>query len=110
MLRVWIKKPPALSWLKFNLFLQTVDLVDKIRHLFVVDTEFDKKKATEREYMYNEIIPPIIEKHKILEANEQSVKQLLHFFVKQVTISQNRIVSLQSLMQFHFQKSFFCSI
>ena len=79
MLRVWIKKPPALSWLKFNLFLQTVDLVDKIRHLFVVDTEFDKKKATEREYMYNEIIPPIIEKHKILEANEQSVKQLLHF-------------------------------
>ena len=32
--------------------------------------------------MYNEIIPPIIEKQKILEANERSVYQLLDLFSK----------------------------
>ena len=56
-----IKEDPALSWLKFNL-LETVDLDDKIGHLFVADIEFYEKRATEREYLYNEILPPIIEK------------------------------------------------
>ena len=32
--------------------------------------------------MYNEILTPIIEKKKILEANERSVYQLLEFFDK----------------------------
>ena len=32
--------------------------------------------------MYNEILPPIKEKEKILEANEQFVYQLLHLFSK----------------------------
>ena len=32
--------------------------------------------------MYNEILPPIIEKHKILEANKRSVCQLLDLFCK----------------------------
>ena len=66
-----IKEHLAPSWLKFNLLLETVDLDDKIQHLFVVDIEFDEKRATEREYMYNEIPPPFIEKQKILEANER---------------------------------------
>ena len=62
---------------QFNLLLETVDLDDEIGHRFVVDIEFDEKIATEREYMYNEILTPIIEKQKILEANERSVYQLL---------------------------------
>ena len=38
------------SWLKFNLLLKTVDLDDEIgQHLFVVDIEFDKKRAIEQE-------------------------------------------------------------
>ena len=67
---------------QFNLLLETVDLDDEIGHRFVVDIEFDEKIATEREYMYNEILTPIIEKQKILEANERSVYQLLEFFDK----------------------------
>ena len=64
-----IKKHLSLSWLKFNLLLETVNLDDEIGHLFVVNIKLDKKRATEREYMYNEIISPIFEKQKILEAN-----------------------------------------
>ena len=64
-----IKKHFSLSWLKFNLLLETVNLDDEIGHLFVVDIKLDEKRATEREYMYNEIISPIFEKQKILEAN-----------------------------------------
>ena len=64
------------------ILLETVDLGDKIGHLVVVDIEFDKERATEREYMYNKILPPIIVKQKILEANEQSVCQLLELFCK----------------------------
>ena len=41
-----------------------------------------EKRATKREYMCNEILPPIIEKQKILEANERSVYQLLDLFCK----------------------------
>ena len=44
---VCIKEHPAPSWLKFNLLLETVDLDDKIGHLFVVDIKFDEKRATE---------------------------------------------------------------
>ena len=77
-----IKEHPAPSWLKFNLLLETVDLDDRIGHLFVVDIEFDKKRATEQEYLYNEILPPIIEKQKILEASERSLYQLLQLFSK----------------------------
>ena len=32
-----IKEHPVPSWFKFNLLLETVDLRDKIGHLFVVD-------------------------------------------------------------------------
>ena len=73
-----IKEHPAPSWLKFNLLLETVSLDDKVGDLFVVDIEFDGKRATEQEYMYNEIVPLIIDKRKILEANERSVYQLLY--------------------------------
>ena len=42
-----------------------------------LDIEFDEKRATECDYMYNEIMPPIIEKQKVLEANERLVYQFL---------------------------------
>ena len=50
-----IKELLSPSQLKFNLFLETIDLDDEIGHLFIVDIEFNEKRATEREYMYNEI-------------------------------------------------------
>ena len=62
-----IKEHPSLSWLEFNLLLKTVNLDDEIGNLFVVDIEFYEKRATECEYMYNEILSPIIEKQKVFE-------------------------------------------
>ena len=44
-----IKEHPSVSWLEFNLLLKTVDLDDEIGHLFIVDIEFDEKRATECE-------------------------------------------------------------
>ena len=61
------KKVP--SWREFNLLLETVDLDDPIGHLFVVDIFYDHKNATQKQNIYNEIYPPIIEKQKILDAS-----------------------------------------
>ena len=77
-----IKEEPAPSWLKFNLFLKTFDLDGQTGHFFIIDIEIDKKRATKQEYMDNEILTPIIEKQNVLEANEQSVYQLLELFEK----------------------------
>ena len=41
------------------------------------DIEFDHTKATEKQIVYNEIDPPIIEKQKIIDPCERSVYQLL---------------------------------
>ena len=65
-----IKKNNSPSWLEFNLLLEKVSLEDSIGHLFIVDIEFDEQNATKKQYMYNEIFPPIFEKQKILDANE----------------------------------------
>ena len=75
-----IKEHPSPSWVKFNLPPETVSLDDPIGHLFAVDIEFDDQNATEKQLLYNEIFPPIIEKQKILDANERSVYQLLELF------------------------------
>ena len=40
------------------------------------------KNATEREFVYNEIYPPIIEKQKTIDPCERSVFQLLEQFAK----------------------------
>ena len=74
--------PSSCSMLEFNLLLETVNLDDKIEHLYVVDIEFDKVNATKQQFLYNEIMPPIIEKQKILEANKRSVYQLLDLIKK----------------------------
>ena len=70
MLTGCIKENNSPSLLEFNLLLEKVSLEDPIGHLFVVDIEFDEKNATKKQYMYYEIFPPIIEKQKILDANE----------------------------------------
>ena len=41
--------------------MEKVTLDDPIGHLFLVDIEFDHEHATDTQ-MYNEIMPPIIEK------------------------------------------------
>ena len=82
MLTGYIKEYPSPSWLEFNLLLETVDLDDEIGHLFVVEIESDEKRATEHEHMYNEILPPMVEEQKILEANESLVYQLLELMQK----------------------------
>ena len=65
-----IKEYNLPSWSTFNLLLEKVSLDDPVGHLFVIDIEFDQKKATKRQFLYNEILPPIIEKQKALDANE----------------------------------------
>ena len=77
-----IKQNTSPSWVTFNLLIEKVSLEDKIGHLFVVDIEFDFENASARQLTYNEIFPPIIEKKKIMEANERSLFQLLELFSK----------------------------
>ena len=104
-----IKEHPASSWWKFNFLLENVDLQDKIGHLFIVDIESDVENATEREFMYNKILPPIIEKEKILEANEMLVYHLLELFSK---TAQNQPKSYGCTAKLHatlFPKSSFHS-
>ena len=77
-----IKQNTSPTWAIFNLLIEKVSLEDKIGHLFVVDIEFDFQNASARQLTYNEIFPPIIEKKKIMEANERSLFQLLELFSK----------------------------
>ena len=77
-----IKQNTSPTWATFNLLIEKVSLKDKIGHLFVVDVEFDFENASPRQLIYNEIFPPIIEKKKIMEANERSLFQLLELFSK----------------------------
>ena len=79
--------------LKFNLILQTVNLDDPIRHLFVVDIEFKEPNARKQQLLYNEIMPPIIEKQKILEANERFVYQLLYLINAPINALKNLTVT-----------------
>ena len=59
-----IRENNSPSWIAFNILLETVSLDDEIGHLFLVDIKFDYENVTEREILYNEIFPPIIEKKK----------------------------------------------
>ena len=76
----YIKEYSSPSWLTFNLLFEIVSLDDPIDHLLVVDIEFDQKNATNKQFLYNEILPPIIEKQKVLDANEESAYQLIELF------------------------------
>ena len=57
-----IKDNSDISWETFNFLLEIVSFEDTTGHLYIVDIEFDIKNATEREYVYNKIYPPIVEK------------------------------------------------
>ena len=62
--------------------LESVSFEGTIGHLCIVDIEFDFKNAAEREFVYNRIYPPIIEKQRIIDLCERSVFQLLEQFVR----------------------------
>ena len=68
------------SWWEFNLLLETVDSDDSIGHLFVVNIFFLTIKTQPKNKIHNEIYPPIIEKQKILDANELWVNQLIKLY------------------------------
>ena len=70
------------SWETFNFFLQKVSFEDTVGHLYIVDIEFNTRNGTEREFAYNEIYPPIIEKQRTIDPCKRSVYQLLEQFVR----------------------------
>ena len=72
-----IKDDHDVSWETFNFLPEIVSFEDTTGHLFVVDIEFDIKNATEGEFAYNEIYPPIVDKQRIIDPCERSVYQLL---------------------------------
>ena len=71
-----------ISWKTFSFLSKKVSFEDTIGHLYIVDIEFDIKNATEREFAYNEIYPPIIEKQRIIDPCERSVFQLVEQFIR----------------------------
>ena len=76
-----IKDSDDVSWITFNELLESVSFDNTIGHLYIVDIEFDLKNATDREYAYNEIYPPIIEKQRIIDPCERSAFQLIEQFI-----------------------------
>ena len=72
----YIKENKSFSCVSFNILIESVDLKDKIGHLFVVDIFFDAKNANEKQLLYNEIFLPVIEAYK------RSACQLLELFDK----------------------------
>ena len=74
-----IKEKDA-SWTEYNLLFEKVSLDDKKGHIFVVDIEFDYLQATDCQIIYNEILPPFIEKSTKINANERSIYQLLELY------------------------------
>ena len=77
-----IKDNNDISWETFNFVLEKVSFEDTSGLLYIVDIGLDSKNATEREFAYNEIYPPIIEKQRIIDPCERSVFQLLEQFVR----------------------------
>ena len=77
-----IKDNNDTSWKTFNCLLEKVSLNNEIRHLYIVDIEFDVKNATPRPKIYNEIYSPVIEKQKAIDPCEHSVYQLLEQYAE----------------------------
>ena len=94
------------NWKTFNLLLQNVSLDDQIGNPNVVDIEFDHTKATEKQLLYNEIYPPIIEKQKIIYPCESTVYQLLNNILQQKKEIHDHIEQLKKLMQLYSKKNF----
>ena len=77
-----IKDNDNIYWETFNFLLEKVSFEDTIDHLYIVDIEFDTKNVTDREFAYNEIYLPIIEKQRIIDPCERSVFQFVEEFIK----------------------------
>ena len=75
---------------EFNLLFETVNLNDSIGHIFVVDIEFNHKEATKAQIMYNEIMPPFIEKDTKIPAEKKSIYQLLELYSEDKNGKPNR--------------------
>ena len=55
--------------------LENVTLEDKLRHLFVVDIKF--AEINKKTLLFNEIYPPIFEKHKKIDSYKTSCTQIM---------------------------------
>ena len=61
-----IKKSKKIQSLReFQLILEGFSHVDKIGHLFIVDSEFDFDRARPKQLLFNEIYTPIFENKKV---------------------------------------------
>ena len=83
-------KEKQADYKEFNSLFQKVSLDDPIGHIFVVDVEFDYKNATETQIMYNEIMPPFIEKDTKIPAEKKSVYQLLELYSEEKNGNPNK--------------------
>ena len=92
-----IKDDLDLSWCAFNSLIESVNLNDLIGHLYVVIYKFDKENASQKQIVYNEICPPIVEKQKTIDACERSVFQLIDNYSE----SKNRSMSYKVTAKAH---------
>ena len=99
-----IKDSDDISRKTFKNLLESVSFENTIDHLYIVDVEFDFKNSTEREYAYNKIYPPIIEKQKTIDPCERSSFQLIEQFVMGENTKSLQIYSESSRQS--FQKNF----
>ena len=104
-----IKEYNSSSWLTFNLLLEKVSLDDPIGHLFVVDIEFDQNNATKKQFLYNEILLPIIEKQKVLDQTSDQYINFLNCLMKPLKTNQNLTDVQQNRTRQCFQKNLFHS-
>ena len=57
-----MKENKNFSWVDINILIESVDLMDKIGHFFVIYIFFDAKNTKEKQLLYNEIFLTVIEK------------------------------------------------
>ena len=69
------RKPTALSFEELEQLLKSVTLEDKIGHLFTVDIEFSD--INPKTLLFNEIFPPVFEKHKKIPPHLWSCSQIM---------------------------------
>ena len=68
------------DWVECNVLFEKVTLDDKIRHLFIVDIEFDYENVDAKQIIYNEIYLPVTDKQTKLDANERLIFQLYDLY------------------------------
>ena len=57
-----IKKKPSPTWKTFKFLLESVSINDPIEELFVVGIKFDYENVTEKQILFNDVLPPVFEK------------------------------------------------